>query len=179
MSIEKVLLPLYIKILERKIKREKIPNHVMLVAEDTFPLDRFIEWCSKFGINEVTLCTKAQEKINQKELIKKRKNSVKVNIVKTSGRDEILTAIKKLAEMVEKNEIDPESVDEKLFESFLEVKSSPDLIIRVGNIIPDFLIWQSIYSELYFADVDLKKFRYVDFLRCLRDYQRRERRYGR
>jgi undecaprenyl diphosphate synthase len=50
--------------------------------------------------------------------------------------------------------------------------------MRAGEEIPDFLIWQSIYSELYFLDIDWKSFRYVDFMRCIRDYQRRERRYG-
>ncbi|RPJ53201.1 MAG: di-trans,poly-cis-decaprenylcistransferase, partial [Methanobacteriota archaeon] len=43
----------------------------------------------------------------------------------------------------------------------------------------DFLIWQSVYSELFFSDVNWKWFRKVDFLRALRDYQSRKRRFGR
>ncbi|HJJ74275.1 MAG TPA: undecaprenyl diphosphate synthase family protein, partial [Methanocorpusculum sp.] len=42
----------------------------------------------------------------------------------------------------------------------------------------DFLIWQSVYSELFFCDVNWHKFRYVDFLRALRDFQSRQRRFG-
>ncbi len=81
--------------------------------------------------------------------------------------------------MVEKGELKVEDVDENLFERFLTIKSPPDMIIKAGNDIPDFLIWQGIYAELYFADIDWQNLRYADFLRILREYQRRERRYGR
>jgi len=84
----------------------------------------------------------------------------------------------KYQKLVESGEINPDEVREEHIERFLKIKEAPDLIVRAGEEIPDFLIWQSIYSELYFMDVDWKSFRYVDFLRCLRDYQRRERRYG-
>jgi undecaprenyl diphosphate synthase len=94
------------------------------------------------------------------------------------GRAEITDVVKKLAKLVEKGEISPEEVKEKDIESFLRIKESPDLIVRAGEEVPDFLIWQSIYSELYFMDVNWKSFRYIDFLRCLRNYQQRERRYG-
>ena len=42
-----------------------------------------------------------------------------------------------------------------------------------------FLLWQSAYSEFYFADVLWPEFRKIDFLRALRSYQARERRFGR
>ncbi len=167
--LEEILMPIYIKMLEKKVKRGRIPSHLMVVAEE-LP-ETFLEWCEKFGVKEVTVCS---GKVDLKS-----REKMKVNVVRVKGREEVLLAVKKLAELVEKGEIEPEEVNEKLFESFLEVKNPPDLIVRVENEIPDFLIWQSIYSELYFADINLKRFRYVDFLRCLRDYQRRERRYGR
>ncbi|MFO7967686.1 MAG: undecaprenyl diphosphate synthase family protein [Archaeoglobaceae archaeon] len=94
------------------------------------------------------------------------------------GRAEITDAVKELAHLVEKNEMEPEDIEEKDIERFLSIKESPDLIMRAGEEIPDFLIWQSIYSELHFLDIDWKSFRYVDFLRYIRDYQQRERRYG-
>ena len=81
--------------------------------------------------------------------------------------------------MVAKGWLDPSEVSEEHLEKFLTIQSQPDMIVKAGNEIPEFLIWQSIYSELYFADIDWKTFRYVDFLRMLREYQRRERRYGR
>ncbi|MFP3909508.1 MAG: undecaprenyl diphosphate synthase family protein [Halobacteriota archaeon] len=103
----------------------------------------------------------------------------KVNLIAGyGGRAEITDAVRRLAQQVEKNKIDPEDIEEKDIERFLSIKDSPDLIMRAGEEIPDFLIWQSIYSELHFLDIDWKSFRYVDFLRYIRDYQQRERRYG-
>jgi len=41
-----------------------------------------------------------------------------------------------------------------------------------------FLLWQSAHSEFYFCDVYWPGFRQVDFLRALRSYARRQRRFG-
>jgi short-chain Z-isoprenyl diphosphate synthase len=56
----------------------------------------------------------------------------------------------------------------------------PDFIIRTSGEIRlgGFLLWQSAYSEYYFCDVFWPAFRKIDFLRALRSYQARERRYG-
>lgn len=160
--------------MEYKIRHGKIPKHVMVVADKHFKVEEFLEWCKKLGIKELTVCIReGKKRIESGNL-----NGVRVNfVIGYSGKDEIVDAVKELAKLVKEGKIKIEDVDEKLFESFLKIKNPPDLIINVGNEIPEFLIWQSIYSELYFADIS--KFRYVDFLRCLRDYQRRERRYGR
>ena len=57
----------------------------------------------------------------------------------------------------------------------------PDLIIRTSGEIrmSGFLLWQSAYSEFYFCDVYWPAFRKIDFLRAIRSYQQRERRFGR
>ncbi|WP_238384834.1 polyprenyl diphosphate synthase [Segeticoccus rhizosphaerae] len=57
----------------------------------------------------------------------------------------------------------------------------PDLIIRTSGEqrLSNFLLWQSAYSELYFCDAYWPAFREVDFLRALRSYAGRQRRYGR
>jgi len=57
----------------------------------------------------------------------------------------------------------------------------PDLIIRTSGEIrlSGFLLWQSVYSEFYFTDVLWPAFRKVDFLRAIRTYQARNRRFGR
>jgi len=92
-----------------------------------------------------------------------------------SGREEITACIRKMAEA----RIPPEDVDEKLLESYLTFKYTPDVVIKSGgDHLTDFLIWQSVYSELFFSDVNWKYFRKVDFLRILRDYQSRIRRFG-
>ena len=92
-----------------------------------------------------------------------------------SGREEIIHAIRRMAE----DGIDPDSVDEKTIESYLNFKFEPDLVIKTGGShLTDFLIWQSVYSELFFSDINWKEFRKIDLLRALRDYQLRKRRYG-
>jgi short-chain Z-isoprenyl diphosphate synthase len=57
----------------------------------------------------------------------------------------------------------------------------PDLIIRTSGEVrlSGFLLWQSAHSEFHFCDAYWPEFRRIDFLRALRDYQRRTRRYGR
>jgi short-chain Z-isoprenyl diphosphate synthase len=57
----------------------------------------------------------------------------------------------------------------------------PDLIIRTSGEIrlSGFLMWQSAHSEFYFCDPYWPEFRHIDFLRALREFQQRTRRYGR
>jgi short-chain Z-isoprenyl diphosphate synthase len=57
----------------------------------------------------------------------------------------------------------------------------PDLIIRTSGEVrlSGFLLWQSVYSEFYFCDTNWPAFRKIDFLRALREFNDRQRRYGR
>ncbi len=92
-----------------------------------------------------------------------------------SGREEITDCIRRLAE----NGVPPSEIDEKTLESCLTFRYDPDIVVKTGDDhLTDFLIWQSVYSELFFSDVNWKYFRRVDFLRVLRDYQSRIRRFG-
>lgn len=56
----------------------------------------------------------------------------------------------------------------------------PDLVIRTSGEqrLSNFMLWQSAYSELYFCEAYWPAFREVDFLRALRSYAARQRRYG-
>ena len=56
----------------------------------------------------------------------------------------------------------------------------PDLVIRTSGEqrLSGFMMWQSAYSEFYFCEALWPDFRRVDFLRALRDYARRQRRFG-
>jgi short-chain Z-isoprenyl diphosphate synthase len=56
----------------------------------------------------------------------------------------------------------------------------PDLVIRTSGEqrLSGFLLWQSAHSEFYFCDVNWPDFRHVDFLRALRSYANRQRRFG-
>lgn len=95
------------------------------------------------------------------------------------GRGEITRAVTSILEEVKAGQIRPEDVDEKMLESYLLVKHEPDIMIRSGGQkLSDFLVWQSVYSELYFTDVNWKAVRRIDLLRVIRDFQKRQRRYG-
>lgn len=92
-----------------------------------------------------------------------------------SGREEITECIRRMA----RDRVPAEKVDEQLLDSYLTFRYTPDVVIKSGgDHLTDFLIWQSVYSELFFSDVNWKYFRPVDFLRILRDYQSRIRRFG-
>jgi undecaprenyl diphosphate synthase len=95
------------------------------------------------------------------------------------GQSEFATAVGKLAERVDSGDIAPEDIDEAAIEDHLVFPTTPDLVIKTGaERLSDFMIWQSVYSELYFTDVNWQNFRQRDYLRALRDYQARQRRFG-
>ena len=96
------------------------------------------------------------------------------------GQSEFATAVGKLAERVDSDELTPEDIDEDAVEEHLVFPTAPDLVVKTGaERLSDFMIWQSVYSELYFTDVNWQNFRKRDYLRALRDYQERQRRFGR
>jgi short-chain Z-isoprenyl diphosphate synthase len=104
-----------------------------------------------------------------------------------SGRDELVDAARELvdslaaaaipaAEMAE--HIDAAAIERHLYTAD---HSDPDLIVRTSGEmrLSGFLPWQSSHSEFYFTDVYWPAFRELDFLRAIRTYQQRERRFGR
>ncbi len=96
-----------------------------------------------------------------------------------NGKYELTRAMREIMRLIKSGKIAPEDIDENMIESHLMFKSEPDIVIRAGGKrLTDFLIWQSVYSELYFTDVNWMDFRKVDFLRVLRDFQKRQRRFG-
>jgi len=96
-----------------------------------------------------------------------------------SGRDEITKAVQSVLMDVKSGNIKPDAIDESVIESHLMVRHEPDIVIRAGGKhLSDFLIWQSVYSELYFTDVNWCDVRNIDLLRIIRDYQKQHRRFG-
>lgn len=110
-----------------------------------------------------------------------------VNVaVAYGGRQEIVDAVRTLLgkeladgataeQMIEAVTI--EGISENLYTSG---QPDPDLVIRTSGEqrLSGFLLWQSAYSEMWFTEAHWPDFRQVDFLRALRDYSRRHRRYG-
>ncbi|WP_435183109.1 undecaprenyl diphosphate synthase family protein [Halobellus sp. EA9] len=96
------------------------------------------------------------------------------------GKREFAAAVRQIAEAVEAGDLAPDDVDADRIEERLVFDDEPDLLIKTGaERLSDFLIWQSVYSELYFTDVNWRDFRRRDYLRALLDYQDRQRRFGR
>jgi short-chain Z-isoprenyl diphosphate synthase len=102
------------------------------------------------------------------------------------GRQEIVDAVRDLVSGLASEgmtagdmaaHIDAEAIARHLYTSDIP---DPDLLIRTSgeSRLSGFLLWQSAYSEFAFVDVFWPAFRRVDFLRALRDYTRRERRFG-
>ena len=98
------------------------------------------------------------------------------------GRQEIIDAVRAIAEDVKAGRLRPKDIDEALLSKHLYTQHlpDPDLILRTSGEerISNFLLWQMAYSELYFTDVYWPGFRRLDFLRAIRTYQLRQRRYG-
>ena len=98
------------------------------------------------------------------------------------GRQEIVSAVKKVAQDVVDGKISVDDIDEDYLSGNMYTKDEkdPDLVLRTSGELrlSNFLIWQLAYSELYFTDVYWPGFRYIDFLRAIRSYQQRHRRFG-
>ncbi len=96
------------------------------------------------------------------------------------GKHELAGAVRGVAEEVAAGDLAPEDLTEADVERRLVFPEEPDLVIKTGEErLSDFMIWQSVYSELYFTDVNWRDFRRRDYLRAVLDYQDRQRRFGR
>ncbi|MCW2513259.1 MAG: isoprenyl transferase [Mycobacterium sp.] len=102
------------------------------------------------------------------------------------GRQEIADAVRALLSKEVANGataeqlIDSVTVDAISENLYTSGQPDPDLVIRTSGEqrLSGFLLWQSAYSEMWFTEAHWPAFRRVDFLRALRDYTLRDRRYG-
>jgi len=112
----------------------------------------------------------------------KNENYVYNIAVAYGGREEIVDAIKKISADVKDGHLNIDEITEEKVSEYMYTADvpDPDLILRTSGEerVSNFLLWQLAYSELYFADVYWPGFRKIDFLRAVRDYQRRQRRFG-
>jgi undecaprenyl diphosphate synthase len=99
-----------------------------------------------------------------------------------SARWDILQATQSIAKEAQNNQIDPNDIDEEVFEQHLSTKNYPDpeLMIRTSgeSRISNFLLWQLAYAELYFTPIFWPEFRKEHFYTAILDFQNRERRFG-
>jgi len=98
------------------------------------------------------------------------------------GRDEMIRAIKKIAEEYKDNNITLDDITQEKIVNYLDTKDipDPDLLIRTSGEqrISNFLMWQSAYSELYFTDVPWPDFSPAELQKAVEEYDSRDRRYG-
>ncbi len=99
-----------------------------------------------------------------------------------SSRWEITEATRQIARLVKDGTLQPEDIDSALISQHLATNfiPDPDLLIRTGGEIrlSNYLLWQCAYSELYFCDTYWPDFQAEELRKAIRDYQKRERRFG-
>ena len=122
-----------------------------------------------------------QELMNRLMEKTKRYNKCKINIAMAySGRAEIIDAVKRLSQDIKNGKLSIEDLNEQVFKKNLYLESEPDLIIRTGGEkrISGFLLWQGSYAEFVFIDKMWPEFEKNDLVLAIKEYGRRERRFG-
>ena len=98
------------------------------------------------------------------------------------SRQEIISAVNNIVFDIKKGSLDSNSIDEKIFSSYLDTNNcpDPDLLIRTsGELrISNFLLWQSAYTEMYLTNTYWPSFRENELFAAIFDFQNRERRFG-
>jgi undecaprenyl diphosphate synthase len=100
-----------------------------------------------------------------------------------SGRWELARAARRIADDVAAGRLRADDIDEAAVAAHLDTVGlpDPDLLIRTGGErrVSNFLLWQIAYTELYLTDVRWPEFRREQLYEAIRDFQRRDRRFGR
>lgn len=181
------------RLAERRLKRGGSPEHVAVVFEsDVEPstVRDFYVWCDEFGVETATACVPdADEEYRHRleEALKDLEPPVRTTdgneigdgkrvLSYLGGREELVGGFRSLTEEVKGGGIDPDEIDFAEVENRLKVSGEPDLVIdTTGKSLSDVLVWQTVYSEL----CETEGFDRTAFVRCLDDYTKRERRFGR
>jgi len=99
------------------------------------------------------------------------------------GRQDILQAVRKIAQEAQQGALRPDQIDEALFRSYLWTRNLPDpeLLIRTSGELrlSNFLLWESAYTEFVFLPIFWPEFRRQHLYQAVCEYQQRERRFGR
>jgi undecaprenyl diphosphate synthase len=140
----------------------------------------------------VCFCVIGDRKRLDKDIVKLIEEAEKKTVANTrlhlvialsyGGRAEITEAARTLALQVQAGKLDPEDIDENLFEDNLYTREipDPDLLIRTSGEqrISNFLLWQLAYAEFCFLDTLWPDFSEQDFDNAIEVFHKRERRFG-
>ena len=133
--------------------------------------------------NIESLPTVVQKQLN--EDVERTKNNKRMTLnlaLSYSGRWELIEAIKKISNKVAEGSLKPSEISEKTISEHLTTKNmpEPELIIRTSGEfrVSNFLLWQIAYSEFVILDVFWPEFSKSHLFDAIRQYQKRERRFG-
>ncbi|KEZ92664.1 MAG: isoprenyl transferase [Nonlabens ulvanivorans] len=136
------------------------------------------------AVGSLELLPKTAQKELQ-EVITATENNNHMNLtlaLSYGSREELITVIKNVANKVKEGEIEVENINQDTINGLLYTNYMPDvdLLIRTSGEqrISNFLLWQIAYAELYFTDVLWPDFRKEHLIEALKNYQDRERRFG-
>jgi undecaprenyl diphosphate synthase len=123
-----------------------------------------------------------RELMNAIENTKNNKRMTLVLALSYGSRNEIVDAVKIIAEAVKEGNIDPEDISEQTITDTIYTAgiTDPELLIRTSgeHRISNFLLWQLAYTELYFTETLWPDFGKEELYEAIIDYQNRERRFG-
>lgn len=124
-----------------------------------------------------------RERIGELEEATKNNDGLHFQIaINYGGRDEIVRAVRNMAQDLEKGALAPGDIGEDCIDRYLDTVGipDPDLLIRTCNEqrISNFLLWQLAYTELYFTPVPWPDFTKEELEKAVEAYNHRERRFG-
>ncbi|KAC9449866.1 hypothetical protein E3N88_45814 [Mikania micrantha] len=120
-----------------------------------------------------------------REIEERTQNNKSLHVIEAidyTGRSDIIQACIAVAEKVEQGVMQPDDIDDQIFQNELQTNCSnfpnPDLMIQMGGrfSIHNFMLWQMAYTELYFLhEDDTTQFNDTSFIQALHEYQKRSR----
>lgn len=139
--------------------------------------------CVRFIGDRVRLDDKLVSLMDELELRTANNDLVHLTVaLNYGGRDEVTRAAQRLAFEVAEGRLKHQDVDAETLASFLDthVLPDPDLVIRTSGEarISNFLLWQSAYAEYEFVDTLWPDFTSTEFAKVLKNYGKRDRRFG-
>jgi len=152
-----------------------------LVAERDTIMDnnvRFMHVGRRVGLPDTVLA-----EMDETVRLSKGNTGLKLCLALNYGsRDEIVDAVRDLAREVRAGRLEPDRIDESIISGALYTSGlpDPDLLIRTANErrVSNFLLWQISYAEIYVCDALWPDFTEADLDEAIKDFARRERRFG-
>ncbi|WP_295840376.1 isoprenyl transferase [uncultured Microbacterium sp.] len=180
---------LYLLSNDNLVKRDsrELQDLLEIIAELAGELSREPNWRVKHVGRAEGLPTELAEVLHEATERTRGHDGLHVNLaVGYGGRSEIVDAVRSIIAKHDQSggsleelaaSLTPEQIGEHLYTGG---QADPDLVIRTSGEqrLSDFLLWQSAHSEFYFVEALGPDLREVDFLRAIRDFAARDRRFG-